>query len=55
MDEIHVTYVGDKHADNHDYDENTDDGHDNNNNLYGKMSMFYRGFIDEISMIYRWQ
>ena len=29
MDEIHVTYVDDEHVDNHDYDDNTDDDHDN--------------------------
>ena len=30
MDEIYVTYVDDEHVDNHDYDDNTDDDHDNN-------------------------
>ena len=29
MDEIYVTYVDDEHVDNHDYDDNTDDDHDN--------------------------
>ena len=31
MDEIYVTYVDDEHVDNHDYDDTTDDDHDNNN------------------------
>ena len=30
MDEIYVTYVDDEHIDNHEYDDNTHDGHDNN-------------------------
>ena len=34
MDEIYVTYVGDEHVDNHDYDDTTDDDHDNNNDIY---------------------
>ena len=29
MDQIHVTYVDNEHADNHEYDDNTDDDHDN--------------------------
>ncbi len=33
MDEIYVTHVGDEHVDNHDYDDTTDDDHDNNNGL----------------------
>ena len=33
MDEIYVTYVYDEHVDNHDYDDTTDDDHDNNNGL----------------------
>ena len=36
MDEIYVTYVDDERVDNHDYDDNTDDDHDNNNGLYGR-------------------
>ena len=28
-----VTYVDDEHVDNHDYDDNTDDDHDNNNDI----------------------
>ena len=34
MDEIYVTYVDDEHVDNHDYDDTTDDDHDNNNDIY---------------------
>ena len=41
MDEIYVTYVDDEHVDNHDYD-NTDDVHDNNNDINGHISMIYR-------------
>ena len=33
MGEIYVTYVDDEHVDNHDYDDTTDDDHDNNNGL----------------------
>ena len=33
MDEIYVTYVDEEHVDNHDYDDTTDDDHDNNNGL----------------------
>ena len=33
MDEIYVTYVDDEHVDSHDYDDTTDDDHDNNNGL----------------------
>ena len=33
MDEIYVTYVDDEHVDNYDYDDNTDDDHDNNLSL----------------------
>ena len=36
MDEFYVTYSDDEHVDNHDYDDNTDDDHDNNNELYGR-------------------
>ena len=35
MDETYVTYVDDEHIDNHDYDDNTDDGHDSNKDSYG--------------------
>ena len=42
MDEIYATYVDDEHADNHDYDDNTDDAHDSNNDIYGHTSMIYR-------------
>ena len=34
MDEIYVTYVDDEHVDNHDYDDATDDDHDNSNDIY---------------------
>ena len=34
MDEIYVTYVDGEHVDNHDYDDTTDDVHDNNNDIY---------------------
>ena len=34
MDEIYVTYVDDEHVDNHDYDDTTDDDHDNKNDIY---------------------
>ena len=47
MHEIYVTYVDDGHADNHKYDDNTDDDHDNNNDIYGHVSMIYRCSIDE--------
>ena len=36
MDEIYVTYVGDEHVDNHDYDDNTEDDHDKNNDTYAR-------------------
>ena len=35
MDDIYVTYVDDEHNDNHDYDDNTDDDHENINDIYG--------------------
>ena len=35
MDEIYVTYVADEHVDKHEYDDFTDDGHDNNKDSYG--------------------
>ena len=35
MDQIHVTYVDDEHVDNHEYDDNTDDGHDYIKDGYG--------------------
>ena len=34
--------VDDEHVDNHSYDDNTDDGHDSNNDIYGHISMIYR-------------
>ena len=42
MDENCVTYVDDEHVGNHDYDDNIDDDHDNNNDTYGHISMIYR-------------
>ena len=64
MDEIYVTYVDDEHVDNHDYDDNTDDGHDKLTEICGEISMIYRWSIDlpmiywwsidDLSMIYRW-
>ena len=64
MDEIYVTYVDDEHVDNYDYDDTTDDDHDNKNDIYGHISMIYRWsvddlsmsyrYIDDVSMIYRW-
>ena len=36
MDEFYVTYPDDEHVDNHDYDDNIDDDHDNNNGLYAR-------------------
>ena len=33
MDETYVTHADDEHVDNHDYDDTTDDDHDNNNGL----------------------
>ena len=35
MHGTYVTYVDVEHNDNHDYDGNTDDGHDNNKDSYG--------------------
>ena len=54
MDEIYVTYVDDEHVDNHDYDDNTDDVHDSDNDIYGHRSIIYRWYIDDLSVIYRW-
>jgi len=34
MDEIYVTYLDDEHVENHNYGDNTDDDHDNNNDIY---------------------
>ena len=42
MHEIYVTYVDGEHAANHDHDSNTDDGHDNNYDIYDDISMIYR-------------
>ena len=43
MDEVYVSYVDDEHADNYDYDDNTDDDHDDTNDLH----------ITDLSTIYR--
>ena len=42
MDEIYVTYVDDELGDNHEYDDNTDDDHDNNSDVDGCISRRYR-------------
>ena len=42
MDEIYVANADDGHVDNHAYDDNTDDGHDNSNDINGHRSMIYR-------------
>ena len=42
VDEVHVTYVDDKHVDNHDYDDNTYADHDSNNDINDHISMIYR-------------
>ena len=41
MDEISVTYVDDERVDNHDYDDNTDDEHDNNYDIYDDRAIIY--------------
>ena len=51
MDEAYVTYVDDKHIDNHDYDDNTEDDHDNDNDICGHILMIYRWSIDDLAMI----
>ena len=51
MDESDVTYVDDEHVDNHGYDDNTDDDHDNNNDIYGHVSMIYRWYSHVIAML----
>ena len=53
VDESYATYVDNEHNDKHDYDDNTDDGHDSNNDIYGHISMIYRWNIDDVSIIYR--
>ena len=42
MDEKYVTYVDGEHVDNHDYNDKTDDDHDNNNDINGHISMIFR-------------
>ena len=51
MDELYVDYVDDEHVDNHDYDDNTDDDHDNTNDIYVHISMIYRWSIDDIAIL----
>ena len=51
MDELYVTHVDDEHVENPDYDDNTDDDHDNNYDIYDDVSMIYRWSIDDLSMI----
>ena len=51
MDELYVTYVDDEHVDNHEYDDNTDDEHDNDYNIYYDISMIYRWSIDDIAIL----
>ena len=51
MDEIYVTYVDDENVNNHDYDDNTEDDHDNNYAIYDDISMIYRWFIDDIAIL----
>ena len=43
----------DEHVDNHGYDDQTDDDHGHNNDICGHISMIYRWYIDDISMIFR--
>ena len=45
MDEIYVTHAGDEYVDNHEYEDNTDDGHEKNKYLLS--------YIDDLSVIYR--
>ena len=54
MDESYVDCVDAEHVGNHDSDDNTDDDHDSNNDIYGHVSMVYRWYTDDLSMIYRW-
>ena len=36
MELMLITYFDDEHVDNHDYEDKTDDGHDNNNDNYAR-------------------
>ena len=47
MDEVYGTYADDEHVGIRDYDDNTDDDHDNNYDIY-------RLSINDLSLIYRW-
>ena len=51
MDQFHVTYADDEHVDNRDYDDTTDDDHDNNNDIYGHISMIYRWYSHVLAML----
>ena len=42
MDELYVTYVDDEHVEHHGYDDDTEDDLDNNNDIYGHISMICR-------------
>ena len=59
MDEIYVTYVDDEHVDNHDYDDTTDDHHDNNTDIYARAfnarvnTSFYIFYIFRIFSFFR--
>ena len=39
MEEFYDTYVDDKHVDSHDYDDTTDEDHDNNNDIYDHIAL----------------
>ena len=47
-----VTYVNDERADNHDYDENTDDDDNNINDVYGHTAIKIYSYLDVIAMLY---
>ena len=51
MGEVYVTYVDDEQVDNHDYDDNTDDDHDSNFDIYDDQSMIYRWSIDDVAKL----
>ena len=51
MDDLYVTYVANEHFDSHDYDDNTDSDHDNNNDIYGHISMIYRWYSQVVAML----
>ena len=49
MDEIYATYVDDEHVDNHDYDDTTDDDHDNRTDTSG-IATLQPSFRDVLKM-----